>query len=88
MAKIKKQYDLGKLVSGYNAHEVAELINSMTRDDINKYKKNSLQAAADLCWENESPQLVENYNKIVSAEPSQIIGKQYEHRISDLRSAS
>ena len=88
MAKITKQYDLGKLVSGYNAHEVAELINSMTRDDINKYKKNSLQAAADLCWENESPQLVENYNKIVSAEPSQIIGKQYEHRISDLRSAS
>lgn len=65
MAKISREYDLGVLVSDFSPEEVAAQINSMSREDIDRYKRNSLKAAAELCWEKESAQLLSEYNSLV-----------------------
>ncbi len=64
MSRITNQYDLGKLVKGYDALQVAAVINSFDRDSINRYKQNSLNAAKELCWENESRVLVSAYEDL------------------------
>lgn len=66
MSKITKQYDLGKIVDDYDARSIATTINSFTPEKIDFYKKNSLLAAKDLCWENESKKMLEAYESIIS----------------------
>jgi glycosyltransferase involved in cell wall biosynthesis len=62
MAKIMKAYDLGVLVNGYSAEEVAAQINALSREEIDRYKRNALEAAQRLCWEQEALVMVERYN--------------------------
>ncbi|MCB1562585.1 MAG: glycosyltransferase [Alphaproteobacteria bacterium] len=65
MAKITKDYDLGVLVNGYSAEEVAAQMNVLNRKDIDRYKLNALKAAQSLCWEQEAPVMVEAYNRVL-----------------------
>ncbi len=65
MSKITKEYDLGKIVDGYDAVSIAKTINSFTPEKIDFYKKNSLLAAEDLCWEKESGKMLEAYESII-----------------------
>ena len=66
MRRIVKQYDLGTLVDGYDPVVIANAINSMDTQTVNMAKKNSLAAAKDLCWENESVALIKAYEALVS----------------------
>jgi len=67
MARIVKHYNLGLLVKGYNPRTVANSINSLTRDDINLCKQNSLFAAKELCWEKESQTMLKAYEQALDA---------------------
>lgn len=65
MARITNQHDLGRMVRGFTPEAVAEVINSFTRDDIDRYKQNSLRAARELCWENESARMTETFEQLM-----------------------
>lgn len=65
MAKIMRQYDLGKLPDSMTPDSIAKTINSFTREDINRYKQNSLTAAKELSWQEESAKLVAAYEGLL-----------------------
>jgi hypothetical protein len=43
---------------------IAKTINGMDAQAIDAFKKNSLEAAKHLCWENESRKMIEAYEKV------------------------
>jgi len=61
MASLVNQYKLGKLVQDSDPLEIARIINSFTRDEVLSYKRQSLLAAAELCWENEQKGMLDIY---------------------------
>lgn len=66
MRKIVEQYNLGELVDGYDPDKIAIAINNMDREKINIAKSNALNAAKDLCWENESSHMINSYEKLIA----------------------
>lgn len=64
LAKVVNDYEVGRLVSELTEQAVADTINGFTREDIDGYKKRSLEAAKTLCWEREAEPLMEAYEAI------------------------
>ena len=69
MAKIVRQYDLGLLVSGYDEQAIADALNSLTRDDIDRYKQASIAASDSLNWDNEQKTMVQAYDELFLGHP-------------------
>ncbi|MHC5113729.1 MAG: glycosyltransferase [Planctomycetota bacterium] len=61
MAKLVRQYDVGRLVPRARPDEVATVINSFDRASIDACKRRSLEAAQELCWERESERVLDAY---------------------------
>lgn len=61
MSRIVRRYDLGLLIPEVTPPAIAATINSFTPAAVNKYKKHSLLAAAELNWDCERQRLVEAY---------------------------
>jgi glycosyltransferase involved in cell wall biosynthesis len=66
MARITNEYELGVLVDDYDTKTIARIINSLDAQKIDRYKKNSLEAAKQLCWEHESQNMIDAYEMIAS----------------------
>jgi hypothetical protein len=64
MARLTRQYGLGKLVGAYDETAIAETINSFDRASIDAYKKASIAAAADLNWDTERKQMLSLYEEL------------------------
>ncbi len=69
MAKLVRQYDLGLLVSEYDEQAIADALNSLTREDIDRYKQASLAASASLNWDNEQKVMVQAYDDLFVGDP-------------------
>lgn len=57
MRRLTEQYNLGVVSSSFNPAELSKILNSLSYDDIYKYKLNSHLAAKELCFEKESKKL-------------------------------
>lgn len=58
MSSILTRYELGSTFAEVNPDLIAVAINALTREKIDQFKRNSLRAAKELCWESESGNLV------------------------------
>jgi len=67
MARLVRQHDLGTLFTGMSPEAIAAAINSLDRTAIDRYKRQSLQAARQLNWQEESETLVSLCAKLVEA---------------------
>jgi glycosyltransferase involved in cell wall biosynthesis len=56
MAKLLRAHDVGVLVP-YDAQRIAQAFDALTPEQVDQYKKNSLVAARELCWEVEQLKL-------------------------------
>lgn len=65
MARLVRQYDLGRLVPSYDEEAIAAVINSFDRDSINAYKRRSLAAAAELNWDVEKSRMLSLYESVL-----------------------
>jgi hypothetical protein len=54
MESLMKEFDLGTTFAEVEPRCIAAAINAMSRDDIDRFKRNALKAAETLCWEKES----------------------------------
>lgn len=71
MRRVTQQFNLGKLIPRHSAREIADTINSFTRENIEEYKWAALQAAEVLNWECEQVAFVEACNALfMGAEPA------------------
>lgn len=59
MGSIVRRYDIGEVVAGPDPREIARAVNAFTADTVNRYKRNAVRAARDLCWEREAPRLLD-----------------------------
>lgn len=62
MSRIVKANNVGVLLPNDDEHDIAIVMNSLTREAIRSYKGMSLEAAKRLCWEEEAKILLEAYN--------------------------
>ena len=64
MKAIVEKYDIGAFISGHAPRVLAATFDRMLEDpdQLLRYRKNSVAAADELCWENEEPKLI----KIIS----------------------
>jgi glycosyltransferase involved in cell wall biosynthesis len=58
MASLVSKYQIGSTFAEVAPKPIAEAINDLSRDRIDHYKRNSLMAARELCWEHESTKFV------------------------------
>lgn len=65
--KIVEQYDVGKCADGHDPRHIANTISAMldNEEQLAKWKKNALEAASVLCWENEEEVLRKVYAKFL-----------------------
>lgn len=71
MRRVTQQFNLGKLIPRHSAREIADTVNSFTRENIEEYKWAALQAAEVLNWECEQVAFVEACNALfMGAEPA------------------
>ena len=59
------KYHNGILFDSYEPSEIAKKINTIQKEDIIKFKNNSISAKNDLCWENEEIKLLSIFDKIL-----------------------
>jgi glycosyltransferase involved in cell wall biosynthesis len=64
MARLVRQYDIGVTIPKVESSAIAETINRLTAGDIDRYKRNALAAASELCWERESERLLASYDAL------------------------
>ncbi len=62
-----RRYDMGVLFKRVDKKEIADTINSLSRDAIDVYKHRSLAAARELCWEKEAEQMLAAYDAVAVA---------------------
>ena len=64
MARLTRQYNIGKLIPENSSQSIADTINSFTRSEIEDYKRASLKAAEELNWDHERTILVDACNAL------------------------
>lgn len=62
MARLIHKYDLGLTIGAVEPVAIAAAINALDPDRIDRFKRNALAAANELCWERESERLVAAYD--------------------------
>jgi hypothetical protein len=65
MSSILTKYELGATFAKVTPDHIAKAINALSREKIDQFKKNSLIAAKELCWEVESKSLVSALSALV-----------------------
>jgi hypothetical protein len=58
MASLVSKHQIGSTFAEVASEPIAKAINKPSRDRIDQHKRNSLIAARELCWEQESIKLV------------------------------
>lgn len=66
MTRLVRQYDLGMTFHSVDPDSIAAAINALEPASIDRYKRNSLEAAGELCWERELERLVGAYGALLS----------------------
>lgn len=66
MSRLLKQYKFGLLVPDYTEQDIANTINSFTRESIDRMKQASIKAAVELNWEKEQYRMLGLYEEILS----------------------
>lgn len=66
MARLVRQYDLGRLVADYDESAIAAVINGFDRESIDYYKKRSREAALELNWDTEKTRMLSLYESVVN----------------------
>ncbi len=66
MARFVNEHQLGVLVPGAQPEVIAKAVNSMDREAIDRYKRNSLEAARILDWDREKDVMLGLYNRVVA----------------------
>jgi hypothetical protein len=61
MARLVHQYELGTLIPRVEPAAIAAAINGLDRHRIDAFKRASLRAARELCWEKESERMLDAY---------------------------
>ena len=61
MSRLVREYRLGVTFRNVEPTVIAAAINALDPGSINRYKRNALAAARELCWERESERLVSAY---------------------------
>jgi glycosyltransferase involved in cell wall biosynthesis len=72
MGRLTRRYELGKLIPQHDPQAIAETINSFTRDEIDRCKKASVEAAKELNWDHEKRGLLAAYDELC-ARPMQAV---------------
>ncbi|GAB4370642.1 MAG: hypothetical protein Kow00114_31060 [Kiloniellaceae bacterium] len=67
MSALVRQRDLGVLIDGFEPQAIAKAVNTLTPESIDGYRRNTLAAAQDLCWEAEGQRLVAACAAVVGA---------------------
>lgn len=69
MSRLTRRHDLGVLIPLATAGSIAAAVNSLSRESIDRFKRNALAAARELNWERESAALVDACEVLVSSRP-------------------
>jgi glycosyltransferase involved in cell wall biosynthesis len=67
MSSLLAKYELGSTFAKVRPDLIAAAINAMSREKIDRFKKNSLVAAKELCWEAESKNFVSALTQLTNA---------------------
>lgn len=67
MSRIVNSKGVGVLLPSESEADIASTINSLMREDIRLFKARSLEAARELCWEEESKRMLEAYAQVVDS---------------------
>ncbi|MCB8820155.1 glycosyltransferase [Microvirga rosea] len=63
MAELVDRYNLGVLMPTTGPQDIAAVVNALDRDTIDSYKRNSIAASEELCWQAERMKLVRACNE-------------------------
>ena len=66
MGGLISKYQIGSTFAEIASRPIADVINQLSRDRIDQYKRNSLVAARELCWEHESIKFVSALKALVT----------------------
>jgi glycosyltransferase involved in cell wall biosynthesis len=69
MARLVREYRLGVTFRDVDQQAIATAINALEPASIDRYKRNALEAARELCWEHEAQRLVGAYNTALCRAP-------------------
>jgi glycosyltransferase involved in cell wall biosynthesis len=61
IAPLVQAYNLGLLVEGMEPQAIATAVNSLEPARVDQFKRNALEAARELNWENESRRMITAY---------------------------
>ncbi len=77
MAAIVREYDVGMVTDARDPESLAMTFKTMLFDEEKRHnwRKNADKAAAELCWENEEPELLTLYRKVIRDHASSATGK-------------
>jgi glycosyltransferase involved in cell wall biosynthesis len=65
MSRVAREYGLGVTFHSVEPEAIAAAINALDPTSIDRYKRNALAAARELCWERESERLVSAYTALL-----------------------
>ena len=75
MARLIREYDLGVTIAAVEPNAIAAAVNALDPDRIDRFKRNALRAARELCWERESERLVAAYSGGACDSPGRTSGR-------------
>jgi glycosyltransferase involved in cell wall biosynthesis len=67
MARLVRAYRLGVTFRSVDPQSIAGAINALDPASIDRYKRNALEAACELCWEREAERLVSAYGALLGS---------------------
>ena len=65
MGRLVREYELGVTLPSLDPAVIASVINALDPETIDRYKRNALAAARELCWEQESERLLKAYGAVL-----------------------
>lgn len=65
MARVLRAFDLGVLIADLEPRSIAAAVNGLDDESLERYRRNALTAARELCWEREAEGLVTACARIV-----------------------
>ena len=66
MELLMKEFELGTTFAEVEPGCIASAVNAMSREEIDRFKRNALKAAETLCWEKESEKLLSAIGELAS----------------------
>jgi glycogen(starch) synthase len=67
MARLVRAYRLGVTFRSVDPQSIAGAINALDPASIDRFKRNALEAARELCWEREAECLVSAYRALLGS---------------------